>query len=85
MQLSNVLANIILVLSLGIQGLNIASMGYGYITYNNIDTIQPPTGGTPSTVQQNIGYIGYVLCGSAFSALLYIILIICKIADKKCG
>jgi hypothetical protein len=85
MQLSRPLANIILVLSLCIQAINFASMAYGSVLYNNIDVLNPAAANSATNVQQNIGYIGYVLCGSALSALLYIILLICKVADKNCG
>lgn len=70
---------LILALSLAIQGLTIGAMAYGVTIFISLDVNSPSS---PTQMQQNSGYIIYILLASGASVLIYIYLLIVKIIDK---
>jgi hypothetical protein len=72
-----------LALSLAIQAINFAAMGFGTQLYASMDSLNPPAAGSPSNIQLNMGYIVYILFAAAVSTLLYIYLLLTKLLDKS--
>ena len=70
---------IVLILSLLIQAINFAAMGYAIQGYNYYDTLNAGSVVTSTMLQQNIGYIVFVLIATAISCFIYIYLILSKV------
>ena len=79
MELVQLIVIIVLILSLLIQAINFGASGYAKVAYEYDDSFYTYTT-TASEVQKNIGYIVYGLVASALSALIYIYLIVAKVA-----
>jgi hypothetical protein len=74
---------LVLGLSLAIQAISLSAMGLGVQVFSTFDSIQPPSAGTPSGMQKNIGFITYILIAASISCLLYIYLLIGTLINKS--
>jgi hypothetical protein len=73
---------LIIGLALAIQAVNFAAVGVGIGLFNSMDNLSPAINGMPTNLQNNIGYITYVIVGSAISVLLYAYLLFVKLGDQ---
>lgn len=74
---------LILIISLCIQGVSLAAMGYSIQVNNNLDILNPPPSGRPGNIQQNIGYISFIIVASGMLVLAYLALLFIRAWKKE--
>jgi hypothetical protein len=70
-----------LILSLGVQIINLVGSGYLKSVYSTLDDLHPATKGEPSHMEENEGNHNYVVAASSLSILIYLYLLGAKIKD----